>query len=105
MRDDILTVAVERDGDVTLLRLAGELDLYTAPRLRDHLPAVLADDGDVAVDLSSLSFIDSTGLGDITRIHRQLEAQDRRLILRSPTPVVLRVLEITGLTSNLDIER
>ena len=104
MCDDILTVTTEPGRDLTLLRLAGELDLYTAPRLQEHLRTAMAGDGDVVIDLSELTFIDSTGLGDLARTHRQLEAQSRRLVLRSPTAMVFRVLDISGLTSTLNIE-
>jgi len=81
-----------------VVRVAGEVDMYTAPVLARRL-FDLIDEGarDVVVDLASMSFIDSTGLTALVRGLARLRAHDGRLVLRSPQPNVGRVLEITGL--------
>ena len=86
------------------MRLLGELDMSTAPRLGDEL-ARLASDGAtmVTVDLSDLAFIDSTGLSVLITGLKRLRQQGGDMVLRSPTPGTRKVLEITGLTEVFSI--
>ena len=104
MSEDIFSVEVEASDGATVLRLAGELDLYTAPRLSAELAAVVGSDGDVVLDVQELGFLDSTGLGEIARLHRQLSAEGRRVVVRRPTAMVHRVLDISGLLAVLAVE-
>jgi anti-sigma B factor antagonist len=92
-----LTVS-ENDGE-TILRAAGELDVNTAPELREQL-ARLANDGvrQIVVDLADVSFVDSTALSVLVSALKRLRQADGDLTLASPTPSVRRVFEITGLT-------
>jgi anti-sigma B factor antagonist len=81
------------------VRLMGELDMSTAPQLREELLR-LASDGArmVTVDLSDLAFVDSTGLSVLITGLKRLRQQGGEMALRSPSPGTRRVLEITGLT-------
>lgn len=92
----VVVSGAERAYEVHLL---GELDMATATELRERLLG-LADDGatQVTVDLSELSFIDSTGLSVLITGLKRFRQQGGDLALRSPTPATRRVLEITGLT-------
>ena len=91
-------VALERVDDQYHLRLSGELDLATAPWLRDHLVEIAADGpGHVVVDLSRLAFIDSTGLSVLVGGWKRLRESGGDLVLRSPSPAVAKVLDIAGL--------
>jgi len=92
-----LTVS-EKNGE-TVLRAAGELDVNTAPELREQL-ARLANDGvrQIVVDLADVSFVDSTALSVLVSALKRLRQADGDLTLASPTPSVRRVFEITGLT-------
>jgi anti-sigma B factor antagonist len=94
-----LHVVVSRAGSGHEIRLLGELDMSTASRLRDEL-ARLATDGPslVTVDLSELSFIDSTGLSVLITGLKRLRQEGGDMALRSPTAGTRKVLEITGLT-------
>lgn len=86
------------------IQLLGELDMSTAPQLREEL-ARLASDGatQVTVDLSELQFVDSTGLSVLIGGLKRLREQGGDMALRSPTPGTRRVLEITGLTQVFSI--
>ena len=91
-----LTVS-ENEGE-TVLSAAGELDVNTAPELREQL-AQLVDDGvRIVVDLADVSFVDSTALSVLVSALKRLRQADGDLTLASPTPSVRRVFEITGLT-------
>jgi anti-anti-sigma factor len=73
-------------------RAVGELDMSTADVLLSGVAAALADGfGDVVVDVSQLSFVDSSGLRALIHVSRELEGRGR-LILMNPTPAVQRLL-------------
>jgi anti-sigma B factor antagonist len=87
------------DVDGTLI-LVGEIDSYTAPALAERLanePRVLM------VDLAGVTFIDSSGLRILVEAHRARIDSDASLTLRSPSAAVQRLLEISGLSSHLDV--
>ena len=92
-----------RDG-LGLIKLTGEVDLYTAPRFKDDLVALI-DDGavDVVIDLSGVTFIDSTALGVIISGVKRLHDRDGRLRIVAASRPVVRILDITGLDKVLTI--
>ena len=98
-------IVIVKSGPAAVVQVCGELDLSTAPRLREEL-ARLADEGalDVTVDLAGLHFIDSSGLQALVAGLKLLREQGGDLGLRSPRPRTLKVLEITGLTGLLRLE-
>jgi anti-sigma B factor antagonist len=84
-----------------IVEVTGELDIYTAPRLREQLLR-LADDEDeaparVLLDLNKVSFIDSTGLGAIVGAHRRFTQTGATLELVCGHCPVQRLLAITRL--------
>jgi anti-sigma B factor antagonist len=86
----------ERDGAV-VVRLAGELDLYNAHAVRDELLAAAArGPARLVVDLSDVTFIDSTGLGVLIEARTRL-ANRRGFLLAAPGLETRRALEISGL--------
>ncbi|MGI8983333.1 MAG: STAS domain-containing protein [Acidimicrobiales bacterium] len=93
-----LLVTVSGVGPEYEVRLFGELDMATAPQLRDELARLAANGATrVTVDLGGLGFIDSTGLTVLISGLKRLRAQGGELALRGPTPGTRKVLEITGL--------
>ena len=87
---------VDHDGAV-VVQLTGELDLYNAHAVRDELFAVAARSPDrVVVDLSAVTFIDSTGLGALIEARTRL-TNHRAFLLAAPGLETRRALEISGL--------
>lgn len=78
-----------------LVSLSGELDILNAQRVRDTLVKVAGST--VIVDLSDLTFIDSTGIGSIVQARKQILAKGDELELRGATDAVRRVFALTGL--------
>jgi anti-sigma B factor antagonist len=72
------------------------LDLAGVPDLRSQLAALVAEGGRVTIDLSELSFIDSTGLGLMLGTQRTAAETGCEVVFRRPQPAVRRLLEITG---------
>jgi anti-anti-sigma factor len=84
------------ENEVTVV-LRGELDLATAPAAERAL--TLAGDGGkkaIVVDLSGLTFMDSTGLRLVLALHRRCQAEPRKLVIRPGPPAVQRVFEVTN---------
>ena len=86
-------------GDLATLVVVGELDMDTAPSLRDAL-ALVQDKGPatLVIDVSGLEFIDSCGLHQLVLALKRQREVGGDVVLRSPRPNVLRVLEMVGLT-------
>ncbi|GAA0896686.1 STAS domain-containing protein [Virgisporangium ochraceum] len=91
-------LVVDRQPEHTVLRVTGDLDLETAPRLLAGVePHLVASDESLIIDLSALSFIDSSGLSALIRINQRVAATGRRLTIIAPAPQVAKAFEITGL--------
>ena len=92
-------VKTEKIDDATyFISLAGEVDLYTAPEFKQELLSAIADGaGDVIVDFSDTTFIDSTTLGVLVGGVKRLRAQDGRLSLVCSDRNIRKIFEITGL--------
>jgi anti-sigma B factor antagonist len=81
-----------------VLEVGGEVDVYTAPQLRERLTALVeAGDRRVIVDLTKVEFLDSTGLGVLVGALRRLRVVDGELILVCPQEKLLKIFRITGL--------
>ena len=81
-----------------VLRLAGEVDVYTAPQLRERV-IELVDGGTqhVLADLCEVTFLDSTGLGALIGGLKRLRARDGSLTLVIGTDRIRRIFRVTGL--------
>jgi anti-anti-sigma factor len=92
-------------GDRSLRMLVrGELDLSTSPELGQALQQAIGDGKSVVLDLSEVTFIDSTGLNTLFRALSACEANGGALAVSPNLPAqVLRVFEITGLDGVLPI--
>jgi anti-sigma B factor antagonist len=96
-----LRVSSRSQGDHTIVTLAGEIDLYTAPRLQSELLAAMrsADPALVVVDMSGVEFCDSTGMNVLLAAHRHACERGGDLALAAPRAPVRKILEVTGLSS------
>lgn len=102
-------VVAHRDGWVTVA-VIGELDLATAPRLRTAVLQAVAEadtrSGEgprLILDMGSVDFIDSTGLGVVLGAVRRVRAGNGTIRLVVQAPAVLRAFELTGLDQVLPI--
>jgi anti-anti-sigma factor len=96
------SVRSDRDGVVHMISLSGELDLATAPAVERELERVEATDaGSIVLDLSDLTFMDSTGARLIIQAHQRSRADANRLALLRGPAAVQRVLELSGVSDLL----
>ena len=99
-----LSLAARTLPDHVVLEVGGEIDVYTAPKLRERLiELVNSGQKHVVVDLGRVEFLDSTGLGVLVGAHRRLRAREGSLHLVCPHERLLKVFRITGLDNVFDI--
>ena len=89
------------DAETVVVR--GEIDMATAPRLRDVLNG-LVDGGAsrIVLDCRGLDFLDSSGIGVLIAVRKRL-GDDGALTLESPQAHVRKVLELTGVSDHVEI--
>jgi anti-sigma B factor antagonist len=87
-----------------ILTVSGELDIETAPALRDRLfSAIEAGQHRLVIDLSAISFLDSVGLATIVHAKQRLPEEGRMALAIDPSSYVMLVLESSGLPKVLDL--
>ncbi|MFM7718450.1 MAG: STAS domain-containing protein [Actinomycetota bacterium] len=93
-----LDIDTRIEGDWRVVAIRGEVDLYTSPQLREAIERV-ANDGVVRilVDLTGVSFMDSSGLGVLVGSLKRSRERGGDLALVCQEGSILRVLTITGL--------
>ncbi len=96
MADDVApTFRLEHLGPDGCYKLSGEVDMAASEGLVELVRRSVDGARDIVLDLSELSFMDSSGVHALIRINRLLDGRGR-LIIQSPSPVVARLLEIVG---------
>ena len=104
LRLSVRTVSA-RSGAATIA-VAGECDLYEAHLLGAAIEQAAAAPGTtVHLDLSELSFLDSTGLHVLVEAQRSLEAAGSELVLVAPTDQIRRALSVSGLDGQFAVEK
>jgi anti-sigma B factor antagonist len=88
----------------TTITLAGEIDAYTAPKLRETaFPYTEKQHTNVVIDLSGVTYMDSTGLGVFVGLFKNLNATDGTLKLIGLSDRLKRLFDITGLADIMNI--
>jgi anti-sigma B factor antagonist len=97
MRVD-LTLTTREVGDRTIVSVGGEIDVYTAPKLRDKITE-LVNSGHHAlfIDMEDVEFLDSTGLGVLVGGLKKIRAQEGSMALICSQDRLLKIFRITGL--------
>lgn len=90
--------------DIIVVEVSGEIDVYTAPRLRETLVS-LVDTGNyrLIVDMERVEFLDSTGLGVLVGGLKRVRAHDGGIDLVCTQGRILRIFRITGLSKVFNI--
>ena len=98
-----LSLTTRTQGERTVVEVGGEVDVYTAPKLRETLIS-LVDAGQyhLVVDLEKVDFLDSTGLGVLVGGLKRVRTHDGSLLVCTRERL-LKILRITGLTKVFDI--
>lgn len=101
-----LSISSDERGERTVVHVAGEIDVYSAPLLRERLDAVvLAGRVHLVVDLTDVLFMDSTGLGVLVGRLKLVRLREGSLRLVCVNDRILKVFAITGLEKVFRIYR
>lgn len=92
----------ETAEDGSELRVSGELDAGSSQELLDAVETRVQAGGDVVLDLSALSFIDSSGVRAIAETLRRSDSEGFGFRISSASAAVVRVLEMTGMATLID---
>jgi anti-sigma B factor antagonist len=94
-----LSLSTRAEGGRTVVEVSGEIDVYTAPKLREQI-AELVDAGrhDIVVDMRRVEFLDSTGLGVLVGGLKRIRQHDGSMRLVCTQERILKIFRITGLT-------
>ncbi|WP_113704485.1 STAS domain-containing protein [Nonomuraea lactucae] len=91
-------------GDAVVVAVEGELDLFTAPFLRDEVrDAIKQDSPRLVLDLQQLSFMDSSGLSVLIEAWRLATSEGGGVSLAAPQAPVARILRTTGLDRRIKV--
>lgn len=90
---------VEFESSTLIFKLVGELDEHSAEFVKRKLDATLSSNeySAVVLDLSRLSFMDSTGIGVIIGRYKLIHKQNKRLYVKNPSPTVDKIFKMSGL--------
>ncbi len=92
------------DGDTAVLRIGGEVDLYTAPQVKEEILALIeAGVRRLVVDLSDTEYLDSTALGALVGALKRLREREGDLRLVNPRPRIQKLLEVTRLSKVFEV--
>jgi anti-sigma B factor antagonist len=92
-----LDLTTTSQGLCAVVRVEGEIDLDSAGELSEAALAAMQEIGpSLVLDLSGVTFMDSTGLKVLLAVHKRAELAGGRLVLAAPTRSVNRVVSITG---------
>lgn len=91
-------VAIETSGQTATLRLSGELDVSTAPVLRDRIVHLISEGRTHLIfECANLSFVDSTGLGVLIGARARALAANGSVAIDAAKPALRRLLAVTGI--------
>ena|SRR2546421_12730973 len=94
-----------RAKGTAVVAVTGEVDLYTAPRLRETIDSAIAGTPrELVIDLSGVEFLDSSGLNLLVRAHKRLKPISGSVTVRGAGGQVLKALELTKLTDVFTVE-
>ena len=93
-----LALTARTEGEFEVIEVGGEIDVYTAPRLREAIvTAVDAGHTRLVIDVRKVDFLDSTGLGVLVGALKRVRGDGGSLDIVCTQERILKIFEITGL--------
>lgn len=102
---DLQVQLIEESSHVQRFIIVGEIDVYTAPMLKERLAAAQKEkEMQAELDLSEVAYMDSTGLGVFVGFYKAVKANGGHVKITGVNARLKRLFEITGLAEVMDIE-
>lgn len=100
-----MEIQIKEDLNQTLVILEGEIDAYTAPKVKEKIVPMLEDfSGEIVFDLSNVNYMDSTGLGMFVGFFKTVKANNGIFRLEGLSDRLKRLFDITGLAGIMEIK-
>ncbi|WP_404430448.1 STAS domain-containing protein [Sutcliffiella horikoshii] len=100
-----MDIQIKEDLNQTLVVLEGEIDAYTAPKVKEKVAPLLEGfTGELVFDLSSVNYMDSTGLGMFVGFFKTVKANNGDFRLVGLSDRLKRLFDITGLAGIMEIK-
>ncbi|NHM33167.1 anti-sigma factor antagonist [Neobacillus terrae] len=99
-----IKIDVKEKDSILAVKVSGEVDAYTAPKLRESIfPLSEKENVKMEIDLTEVSYMDSTGLGVIVGVFKSVRSNNGEFRLVGLSDRLKRLFEITGLADIIDI--
>jgi anti-sigma B factor antagonist len=99
------TVSKSETDGVVVVEPKGEIDVYTAPQLKEQAASAIEEGADrLVIDLSKVGFMDSSGLGVLVSLLKRVRDTGGTLRLVIPDERILKIFRITNLDKVFDID-
>ena len=87
------------ENNVLKIKLIGELDEYTANRTRDRLDSLFLKNNytTVIIDMSELTFMDSTGIGVLIGRYKKIKCDNKQIFISNPNKQIEKIFKMSGL--------
>jgi anti-sigma B factor antagonist len=97
-------VTTSAEGATVVVTVKGELDIASAPAIREALLRLVQDETpDLVLDVNGVTFVDSSGLAVLLMASRRWGDAGKRIVLRNPSRALLRVVDLTGARPAFDV--
>ena len=100
---DKLSIITHEVSGQRIVRVAGEIDSVTAPQFEKYLAELLGQGRRFGLDCSGLAYVSSAGIRVLVSTAKRIKGMEGRFEMFALTPMVTRMVEISGLTSILSI--
>ena len=98
-----LDASTRSAGEITIVDLIGQIDLGSSPALRKKLLDSLKTTKHMAINLTGVSYIDSSGIASLLEVLREAQDSKKKLVLFGVAGAVLQILHLTRLTGVFEI--
>jgi anti-sigma B factor antagonist len=99
-----MEIRLRRSGQFHVIEIEGEIDFYSAFRLRNVVKKMIAKKIDhLIIDLEEVPYVDSSAVGTLVSAHAEAEKKGRSLLIMGVQGSVKRALDLTRLTGSLPI--
>ena len=100
-----MTVEMQKDSEVLNVKIAGSLDIKTAPELRKQLQGELQDVNSIIFDLEKTDYTSSAGLRVLLEAFQVIHKKGGTMTMKNVNDTFYDILQISGFTEFLDIQR
>lgn len=98
-----MDVKIKRKSDVLIIDIRGKVGISETPQLKESLESLYGENKSVIVNLANILYIDSSCLGALITVRKELEKKGQRLLLAEPSDIVRDVLNLTKLDSFFEV--